>query len=55
MRVKSLIIGDIERNFWYRHIQRMDGNRLSKEVIEWIPPERKKDQEQHRRWGYGRR
>ena len=44
MKVSGSIIEDIEKQqlVWYGHVRRMGPERLPRQVLEWIPPERRK-------------
>jgi len=52
MRIVRSIIDDVEwkQLAWYGHVQRMDRNRLPKQVTEWIPPGRRKSERSRRTW-----
>jgi len=42
---------DVERKqVWYGHVQRMNGNRFSKQVIEWIPLGQRKKERPKRKY-----
>jgi hypothetical protein len=44
MNVTSSLLDDIKTNQlqWYGHVQRMEEERLPKEVMKWCPPGRRK-------------
>jgi len=55
MGIESSIMDDIERKqlAWYGYVQRMDGNRLPKQIMEWIPPGKRKRARLRTTWEMG--
>jgi hypothetical protein len=55
MNVTSSLLDDIKTKQlqWYRHVQRMKEGRLTKEVMKWRPPGRRKRGRPKHSWGEG--
>lgn len=55
MGIEESLMTDVERRqlVWYRHVKRMDNTRLTKWIMEWIPPHRRKRGRPRKSWMEG--
>ncbi|KAF2881456.1 hypothetical protein ILUMI_24742 [Ignelater luminosus] len=50
--IEGTITNDIERKqlIWYGHVQRMEEQKIPKQVLNWIPPVRRKKERPKKTW-----